>query len=570
MRIAIHDKDRCKPKDCNYLCVRMCPVNRTGGECIVKDPETNKVIISEALCTGCGICVKRCPYDAIKIINLPQALKDPVHQYGVNGFRLFNLPIPRKGVTGIVGCNGIGKSTALKILSGELRPNLAGQASWDDVLERYRGTEIADYLRGLGEKRIKTVYKPQYVEAIPRHVNGIVSDILKKTDERGAMDDLVMRLDLRNTLDKDIKQISGGELQRVALAACLGRDADVYLIDEPSSYLDVKERLNAASTIRTLGDRIVFVVEHDLVTLDYISDNMHVIFGETAGYGIISNIMGVRAGINEYLGGFLKSENMRFRGEIKFDVRPPTSGKKRTLLVEYPRLVKDFGQFKLNVEAGNIKTPEILGILGPNATGKTTFMKMLASAEKPDEGSIDMKVKFSYKPQYIQPKEDTVESLGIRGELVDKFRLTHLMQKKMTELSGGELQRVAIADCLCRQADVYMLDEPSAYLDVEERLALAKYLHSFGYDQKVSVIVIEHDILLIDYLSDELLIFEGESGKSGSATRPMSMRDGMNQFLKGMAITFRRDPDSGRPRANKPASVKDREQKAQGEYYYGI
>jgi ATP-binding cassette subfamily E protein 1 len=259
---------------------------------------------------------------------------------------------------------------------------------------------------------------------------------------------------------------------------------------------------------------------------------------------------------------------MRFRDEIKFGVKPPSSSKKVTTLIEYPKLVKDFGQFRLEVDSGTIKTPQILGILGPNATGKTTFMKMLAGEQKPDAGAVELNVKVSYKPQYIQPSEEPVASLGVKGELIEKFRMAHLLEKKMTELSGGELQRVAIADCLSRQADVYLLDEPSAYLDVEERLSLAKYLHSFGYDQKVAVIVIEHDILLIDYLSDELLIFEGESGRTGRASKPLHMREGMNVFLKQMDTTFRRDPDTGRPRANKPASVKDREQKGSGEYYY--
>jgi len=568
MRIAVHDKDRCKPKDCNFLCVRMCPVNRTGGECITEDPESKKVRISESLCTGCGICVRRCPYGAIRIINLPEALDEPVHQYGVNGFRLFNLPTPRKGVVGIVGCNGIGKSTALKILAGEIRPNLGGDAGWDEVLDRYRGSEMQDYLKLLTGRKIKSVYKPQYVESIPRYVNGTVRDILRKADERGVMDSVTNTLNLANALDKDVKSLSGGELQRVAIAACIGRDADVYLIDEPSSYLDAKERLSAAKAIRGLEDKYVFVVEHDLVVLDYLSDNIHVIFGESGAYGIISNIMSVRVGINEYLSGFLRSENMRFRDGIKFEVKPPSAERKTRTLIGYPRLVKDYGGFRLEAEAGEIKTPEILGILGPNATGKTTFVKMLAGVEKPDNTGVELNAKVSYKPQYVQATETPLQSLGIKEELAQKFRLTHLMDKKLNELSGGELQRAAIAECLSREADIYMLDEPSAYLDVEERLALAKYLHSFGYDRKVSVLVVEHDILLIDYLSDELLVFDGEGGKTGRADKPPRMRDGMNAFLRRMNMTFRRDPETGRPRANKPGSVKDREQKSAGEYYY--
>ncbi|MFH1055345.1 MAG: ribosome biogenesis/translation initiation ATPase RLI [Candidatus Altiarchaeota archaeon] len=527
-----------------------------------------KPVISEQLCTGCGICVKKCPYDAIRIINLPEALDEPVHQYGVNGFRLFNLPTPKVGVAGIVGCNGIGKSTALKILSGELQPNLGGEATWDDVLERYKGSEMHDYLKRLGEKRVKTSYKPQYVEAIPRVVSGKVKDILKKSDERKVVDELVIKLNLENTVEKDIKSVSGGELQRIALAACLSKDADIYLIDEPSSYLDVRERLNAAKAIRELEGRRIFVVEHDLVVLDYLSESIHVIFGETGAYGMISNVMSTRVGINEYLNGFLRSENMRFRDEIKFDIKPPSSTRKMKTLVEYPQLKKDYGQFSLIIDPGTIKTPEILGILGPNATGKTTFVKMLTGVEKPDNTEVNMELKVSYKPQYIQAKDEVVASLHIKGELLQRFRVTHLLTKKLNELSGGELQRVTIADCLSKEADIYMLDEPSAYLDVEERLSLAKYLHSFGYDNKVAVIVVEHDILLIDYLSDELLIFEGESGKIGKAHKPVEMRDGMNMFLKQMDVTFRRDPDTGRPRANKPGSVKDREQKTSGEYYY--
>ncbi len=568
MRIAVHDKDRCRPNLCNLLCIRMCPVNRTGGECIVMDGETQKPIISEILCTGCGICVKKCPFDAIKIINLPQALDEPIHQYGVNGFRLFNLPTPRKGVIGFVGCNGIGKTTALKILSGEITPNLGADAGWDEVIERYRGTEMQEYIKRLSAGKVKVSFKPQYIESIPKVVKGNVKDILGKVDERGAMDELITALDLKNTLAKNIGEISGGELQRVTLAAALAKDADVYLIDEPSSYLDVSERLKAAKAIRTLGDRTVFVVEHDLVVLDYLSDQIHVIFGQNGAYGIISNIMGTRVGINEYLSGFLKSENMRFRDEIKFGVKPPSAKKQTKTLMEYPHMTKKYSGFTLEVGAGKIKTPQIVGILGPNATGKTTFMKMLAGTEKPDNTEVEMGVKISYKPQYIKATDEVVTSLKISGEMIDRFSLKHVLDKKLDELSGGELQRVAIADCLSKKSDIYMLDEPSAYLDVEQRIALAKYLHNFGYDNKVAILVIEHDILLIDYLSDELMIFEGEGGKTGVATPQHEMREGMNRFLKKMDITFRRDPETGRPRANKPESVKDREQRSSGQYYY--
>jgi len=568
MRIAVLDKDRCKPKGCNYLCMRICPINKIGKECIIVSEETKKPIISESLCTGCGICIKKCPYDAIYIINLPEEIGNPIHQYGINGFRLYNLPIPKEGVVGVIGSNGIGKTTALKILSGELIPNLGESATWDEIIKKFKGNEIQSYFKKLSNNEIKAVYKPQYVDAIPKHVKGSVREILKKSDETGSFENLVVNLNLENSLHKDISELSGGELQRVAIAACLMKDADVYLLDEPSSYLDVKERLNMAHIIREIKNKYIFVVEHDLIVLDYLSDYIHVIFGTPGAYGIISNIMSTRSGINEYLDGFLRSENMRFREEIKFDIIPPKERLKSKKIVEYPELIKDYDGFSLDVESGTLYESDVIGILGPNATGKTTFVKILANVVEADNIKLDLNLKISYKPQYITPNDNLVLPLKLKQELVDKFSIKHLIDKKMSELSGGELQKVAIADCLSREADSYLLDEPSAYLDIEERLKLAKYIKRFAAENKKSVMVVDHDILLVDYVSNELMVFEGESGKNGFASKPLDLRSGMNKFLRYRNVTFRRDPDTGRPRVNKPDSVKDREQKSSGEYYY--
>jgi len=541
---------------------------RTGKETIVIDEELNKPVINEVLCSGCGICIKKCPFEAITIVNLPEEVGTPVHQYGVNGFRLYNLPTPKKGVVGIVGANGIGKSTMIRILAGEIKPNLGENSSWDEVLERFKGKEIQDYLERMSQGDIKAVYKPQYVDSIPRFVKGTVKGALKKNDEAGKLDEIAAKLDMQNSLKKKINELSGGELQRFAVAACLLKKADICLLDEPSSYLDVRERLNLAGVIRDLKNKFVFVVEHDLVVLDYLSDYVHVIYGKPGAYGIISNIKGVRVGINEYLSGFLRAENVRFQDEIKFDVRPPSEKGKRSEVIEYPKLEKKYDEFSLSIEDGILYEPEILGILGPNATGKTTFIKILAGVAEADNTELDMKVKISYKPQYIKLEDAVVKSLKIKPELIERFKIKFLLEKSLQDLSGGELQKVAIADCLSRDADIYLLDEPSAYLDVEERLKLAKFLKKFTYDKETSVLVVDHDILLVDYLSDELLVFSGESGKSGNASQPLNLRKGMNKFLQELGITFRRDPETGRPRANKPESVKDREQRSKGEYYY--
>src|SRR5690606_11710371 len=136
------------------------------------------------------------------------------------------------------------------------------------------------------------------------------------------------------------------------------------------------------------------------------------------------------------------------------------------------------------------------------------------------------------------------------------------------ELSGGELQKVAIAASLSRKADLLLLDEPSAYLDVDERLNMAKALRRIVESRGVPAFVVEHDVVTQDFLADRLMVFSGEPGVSGNANQPTTLRKGMNLFLKDMDVTFRRDSITRRPRVNKEGSRLDVMQKEIGEYYY--
>lgn len=583
MRIAIINRDRCQPRKCSKECEYFCPPVRTGDETIVF--EDGKPLITESLCVGCGICVRKCPFGAITITNLPEEMEDPVHRYGQNGFALYGLPVPVNGrVTGLLGPNGIGKSTAVSILSGILRPNLGKNASWDDVFARFSGSALGDYLKKVAEKGVKTSYKPQYVDRIPKSYSGEVRGLLEKTDERGALSDLVERLSLDKLLDREISSLSGGELQRVAIAATAAREADFYFFDEISPYLDIYQRINVARILQSLAqNRAVMVVEHDLALLDLLAENVHLIYGVPGAYGVITRPKGVRVGINQYLRGNLPEENVRFRDtSIRFEVHAPRLEKEIPVLIAYDAFTVQYSSFRLQAEPGIIRRGEVVGILGPNGIGKSTYIRVLAGVEKPTAGSFDSQLRVSYKPQYLKADSDvTVQGLlrsvthdfdssFYQTEILRPMGLEMLMDQALTELSGGELQRVAITACLSRPADLYLLDEPSAHLDVEQRMMAAKVMRRFAESSEKTVLVVDHDIYLIDLLAERLMVFEGEPGALGIAHTPLEMREGMNSFLKAINITFRRDEETRRPRVNKPDSRLDRTQKEQGEYYYPV
>jgi ATP-binding cassette subfamily E protein 1 len=239
--------------------------------------------------------------------------------------------MPRPGqVLGLVGTNGIGKSTALKILAGKMKPNLGRYESppdWEEILVYFRGSELQNYFTKVLEDTLKATIKPQYVDHIPRAVRGTVMDVLKSKDERSATENTsvfdwaVDMAELRHVLDREIGVLSGGELQRFAIAVVTVQQADVYMFDEPSSYLDVKQRLTAAYMIRTLLEgengckRYVLVVEHDLAVLDYLSDYICVLYGSAGAYGVVTMPFSVRVGINAFLAGYIPTENLRFRDD---------------------------------------------------------------------------------------------------------------------------------------------------------------------------------------------------------------------------------------------------------------
>ena len=526
MRIVVLDDERCKPNmpAFDYLTkyAGMC-----GGECIQFTDEKWKIL--ETACPVCFTRAKLCPGDAVKVINLPTELEtDMIHRFSLNGFRLFKLPVPtQENVVGILGPNGMGKSTAINALSGRSIPNLGDwtnlEPQLDSVIESLPRGQLRDFFISLKEGKVRVAVKPQNVDRLPKRIKGTVGNLLTKVDERNIMKKTTEDLGIDHLLDRTVDQLSGGELQRMAICATILRDVDVYFFDEPSSYLDIYERMRIVKIIQNLAEtKRVIVIEHDLAILDVLADFVHIVYGKKGAFGIFTPARTTRTAINAYLDGYLVEENVRIRDKpIRFLKHYDRGGAKGNPVVQWGDLEKKLGDFKLTAGEGGVHRSEVVGVVGSNGTGKSTMIKILAGEHEYDEGWVTKTASISYKPQHIDVDFDGSVQFWLDSELGMRWRsgefnvnviralgVDQLLPKRVKKLSGGERQAVSIAICLGRDADLYLLDEPSAHLDANARMEAAKAIRRTMEANEKSAFVIDHDVYFIDIVSDSLLVFE--------------------------------------------------------------
>jgi ATP-binding cassette subfamily E protein 1 len=597
-RIAIIDQSRCKPTKCNNECIKSCPPQKNGKEVIfltdiedIGNIKKKVAKVAESMCIGCNICVKKCPFDAIKIINIPfENPNDIIHRYTPNSFRLYRLPILKKNqILGIVGQNGIGKTTMINILSGQIKPNFEKFNKFftdEEIINKFRGNVIQNYLNDLYDDKLKIIIKPQKLRTdinLDLTVEQYLLDGLESLN-----DDILMKisnLSLMPLLSVRLEKLSGGELQRVICLKTIISQNDVYIFDEPTNFLDIKQRLILSKMIRELSssNNYIVIIDHDLSILDYVSDEVCIIYGVPSAYGILSVPMKNLIGLNTYLSGYVKSENVRFREEA-FDLKPINdvdNGKRLTnsQYIAYDGTIINYPNYELTIKPDYLYLSGINVIVGENGNGKSTYINYLSTL--PD-------ISISYKQQITKIPHKTITVLELfyekirtnyldqmfNSDVVKPLIDASLLNKQINTLSGGELQKVMIVLCLGKDANIYLIDEPSANLDIESRLTVLKVIKRYIMNYHKCVYVIEHDLMMIVSLAQEidsrmLLIEKTEENghRNCSVSDYMDFGIGINKFLDILNVTMRTSNESHRPRINKLNSQLDKIQRLNCTYY---
>ncbi len=390
----------------------------------------------------------------------------------------------------IYGGSGSGKTTLLRVLAGVMGRYVNG---WYKGIVRIHGKSPSI----LGSKTIirLTAYvsqEPWYGILSPT-VEGevIVNQLLVKKYDESEVNGVLGKYGLSGLRKRLTYTLSSGETQRLLIASNRIRGASIYLLDEPSSYLDVEGRRILVEEVSRLVDEgsTVIVVDH---YLNLWRDSL-------------SKILVLDNGRQIFFGDpddrWFKRDSIRWIREAK-------DKGKGSVSVEVDKLYYRYPGSRIHVINGlsfKAWSSSITWIKGPNGAGKTTLLKIIVGLLKPNKGYVSVKGNPIYVPEnpllfFSEPtiREELYNNAldkGVVDELVDKFNIRHLLDRRLRYTSSGERRRIAIVSALTRGYDIICVDEPTAGLDLDNRLKVIDALVNAA-EEGYTVIVASHDPLM--------------------------------------------------------------------------
>ena len=454
---------------------------------------------------------------------------------------------------GVVGINGTGKSTLLKLLCGMEEPD-------DGAIMRRSGLRVS-YLPQMPDYSEPRTPVMQVLESAPKDVGA--------PDEYEARS-LLMQLGITD-FDADVRTLSGGQKKRVALAAALIRPVDLLLLDEPTNHID-------ASTIAWLEDRLahyrgaLMMVTHDRYFLDRVCTRIAELDGgglymhdgnfsyyleqkaarldmENAQARKRSSILrrelewirrGAQARSTKQKARIQRFEAMSAIAGPQEEQRlalTSTSARLGRRIIECEHVVKSMGGRRLIDDfTYTILRDERMAVVGDNGCGKTTLLRMLAGELAPDSGTVtigetvrvgffaqefpkmDPKLRLIDFMRDIAEYVETPEGRFSASQMLEQFLFpTDVQYTPVERLSGGEKRRLYLASVLMASPNVLLLDEPTNDLDIATLEILEDYLSTF----KGAVVVVSHDRYFLDRVAGRLFAFE-EGGKVVQYVCPFS------------------------------------------------
>ncbi len=474
----------------------------------------------------------------------------------------------------LVGINGTGKSTFLRILAGMLVPSLGKVVTERDLRIGYLEQDpqfndqatISDFIYSIGNSRQQLIR--QYEEAVIQDVTNekLLNRLMDELSSENAWEyeyeikTILGRLGIQR-LDQTIATLSGGQRKRLALAKLLIDDPDVYILDEPTNHLDI-ETIEWLENYMTTGQKSIILVTHDRYFLDnvssriieldrgklqnyngnysyYLEKKSELDAAEDASFNKNTNLLRKelewmrrqpkarttksKSRIDSFYDLEEKTKGRNVKSNLELSVNVSRQGNK---ILELNKISKEFNGVQIMKDFSyTFKKGDRIGVAGKNGTGKSTLLNIITGVLKPDSGSISTGettvfgyyrqggLEFNDDERVIDVVKNVAEYITMADgkNLTASQVLTHFLfppakqYGMVNKLSGGEKKRLQLMRVLMRNPNYMILDEPTNDLDIDTLNVLEDFLLNFPG----ILMLVSHDRYLIDRLTDQLFIFEG-------------------------------------------------------------